>query len=153
MTLLANRRYGATSEWMRARVGKSVVDHARSAERRVGRLERTLVHRLRVPRGLILYGQDGKPIPIDFSPDGRIQVMSSDDSVGLARSFGRKYALDLTAAGGGCDCCPEDITWEVTAAGDNPDCFEVVFVPETCTWRLIVDYDCLCLYCSGGGGG
>ena len=35
----------------------------------------------------------------------------------------------------------------------DPGCFSIVFIEETCTWRLLIDYECLCAFCSGIGPG
>ena len=144
---LTLRKVGASASYMRGRVGKSPLHVARDADMRARTVQRAFDVQ-RIPRGLVLYGTGGKPTPIDFDPDGRIQVVSADDSVTLTRPFGRHYALDLSVPG--CECCPENITWEVKGVSDDPGCFSVVWDTETCNWCLLINYECLAVYFGGG---
>jgi len=48
-----------------------------------------------------------------------------------------------------CECCPEDITWQVTIDPGEP--LGVTFDPETCTWRL--NFPCDPCNPAGPGGG
>lgn len=147
MSLLCNRRTGATADWMRGRVGKSPVRETRAVARRTGRLERTLAFDVHIPRGLMMQTADGL-VPILFDERGYVQVLSSDDTVGLARSpWQRKHALDLTA-GATCECCGEDLQFSFINLNPLCDCLELSYVgfsAETCTHTIGYNLDCGCI--------
>ena len=132
---------------MKSRVGKSPLDVARRADQRSRSVQRAFDVQ-RIPEGVLLYGTGGKPTRAPFSPDGWLQMLSSDDSIEITRPFGRKYAVDLKASG--CECCPENITWTVKGVLDDPGCISIVWDPGSCNWCLVVDYECLAVYFGGG---
>lgn len=144
MSMLTDRRLGATASYMRRRLGRSAVGEARVLDQRLRRVERTMTHRLRTFRGVQLFSGAGKPILVPVSPDGWIQLLSSDDSLGIERSpLVRRHSIDLT---GGCgDCCPEDITWNTVNNGSGCLTIGVTFNSETCTYTLTYNLDTSCV--------
>lgn len=146
MGLLTDRRLGATADWMRQRTGRSIVASTRAAAQRVGRLERTLAFDLNVPRGIWLQGS-GADTYITFDQRGWLQVLSPDDSLEIGKTpWGRKHALGLSTALAGCDCCVEDVTWQVTQDALQP--LGITF-EEPCTVILNIPCD----PCDPGGPG
>lgn len=136
MSMLTDRRLGATSEWMRGRVGKSAVRETRAAARRVGRLERTLAFDLPIPQGLEVGDRQ-----VLFDDRGFVRLWSPLDTIDMTKEpYERHHQIGMDVADGaaGCDCCLEDATFSVILNPGHP--IALLFNPATCT--LVLNLPC-----------
>lgn len=142
-------------------LGASTEGRLRQLEARVEGLRQSLTHDLKLFRG-IRVGDDGHLITPDDS--GYMHFWPAEGSglqIQLNPSAMRHGAEWDSDGGGGCDCCWEDVNFNLGVT--NNDCAGVaslqgpVFNDETCTytWNLVFDWSVLCDCCRtlGGGGG
>lgn len=112
--LLTNSQLGYAADFMRRRVGKSVVGEVREVDTRVSRLEAVTVFNNRQPQGLYIY-VGGQRIDIPFDADGWLMVGSESGNVVLDNQpWERKSVLDLDALVG----CPNALSEATAQNGD-----------------------------------
>jgi len=120
---LLDRRNGFCAEYMRRKVGKSVVAEVRAVGRRVRRLEAVTVFDNRQPQGVYVY-RGGERFLIPFDADGWMLVSSPRETIDLDNQpWERKSALALD-----------------TGCVVRGECVEGIFCPTDCwgVW-LVVD--------------
>ena len=145
---IMHTRSGASARHVASILAVAPSEVIRRIRDRVRSVERTATLRSDGVRRIWI-GETGKSV--EPGPDGRIVVTAEDgDTTEIVPGSTPNHLI--FRAGGGCDCCPEDMTYEInpTFTGMDPACFSWGFDPDTCTLVLNVNYDCLCAYCSGG---